>query len=71
MVNDKYDGTKISPKIEGGQIRVTKEYGQTLGLSEADESYLFGKLQSRSYCPPMYWFKDTPEVRKILRVAEQ
>ena len=68
MVNSEYDGSKVPPKVQGGQIRVTKEYGATLGLSHEDEAFLQEHLQSSTICPRIYFFKDTPDVRRILRV---
>jgi hypothetical protein len=68
MVNSEYDGSKVPPKVQGGQIRVTKEYGASLDLSPDDYRILQEQLQSQVICPPIFYFKDTPDVRRILRV---
>ena len=52
------------------QIRISKEYGASLKVSGADEELLRREMTGESICPAWYWFRDTPEVRRILKVEE-
>ncbi len=53
------------------RIRISREYGLSLGLNEADRDTLNRELVSQSICPSRFWFRDTPEVRRILKVAQE
>lgn len=54
------------PVIEkDGRIRITVE----CGLSDVQEITLWQQLAGESICPRLYWFHDTPEVRRILQFA--
>lgn len=72
-VGKNYDGSKIAPYIDAEDkiIRVTKEW---LGLnvkdrSEAAEKLMQLEMVSWTICPPLYFFNDTPEVRRILGLS--
>ena len=69
-VSKNYDGSKIAPRIdaEAKTIRVTSEW---LGLNAKDKSAeaertMQAELVSHVLCPRVYYFNDTPEVRRIL-----
>lgn len=73
-VREGYDGARVAPHIVPavGLIRVTKEWGQAnlSPLSVTDNELLNKNLVSQSVCPAVYYFKDTPEVRQVLRIPE-
>lgn len=77
MTNENYN-PPMKPKLElanektstPAQIRVSKEYGASLPLTDIDRATLYQEMTGQSICPEWYWFRDTPETRKILRVEE-
>lgn len=69
-VGKNYDGSKVAPYVDAEDkvIRVTKEW---LGLNVKDrskesEDLMQLEMVSWTICPPLYFFNDTPEVRRIL-----
>jgi len=54
------------------QIKITQQYGQSLGLSIETEAIAEKELLHQEGKPGAndLWYRDTPEVRRILRVEE-
>lgn len=64
-------------EIERGKptIEVSREYFvalQTSGpFSSTEQVTLQDNLTGQSICPALYWFNDTPETRRLLKVIER
>lgn len=71
MTSEDYKAS-MKPVIDArhGQIKITLEYGKSLNISAEDEATLQKHLKGQAICPALYWFEDTPEVRRILKVDE-
>ena len=61
----------MKPWIRDGVIGVSKAYWEFLPRAEvtADElTTIEQALCGQSICPPNFYFRDTPELRRLLRV---
>ena len=54
-----------------GTIKVTREELRVLKiLTPDDQLTLESSIADKSASPPLYWFRDTPEVRRILQFID-
>lgn len=51
-------------------IKCSDEYVRQLGaeLDEREQSILTDAVVGQAICPKLWWFEDTPETRRLLRV---
>lgn len=73
MTTPDYDGSKIAPKLDKGQIRITREYWLSLNPSEFDQgeqAVLETRFAGQSICPAWLWFEDSPVVRQLLKCED-
>lgn len=67
MVSDDYKPF-MKPLISNGLVRISREYGIHLNLSNEEQTELKQYLVGETICPPTYSFKDNEVTRKLLKV---
>lgn len=70
LVPQKGSGEGAAPVFT---IRCSHEYVQSIGpeLTEREQAILADSVVGQAICPRLYWFADTAETRRLLRVNEK
>lgn len=70
MVSENYK-PEMRGKVRGSQIVISKQGLEALDIEDmAERSILERSYEGGSICPPMYFFQDNADVRRILGVEE-